>query len=582
MNNLKYSEILRLNKELESNTQRSLYTIALLSNVVVHQGKEIIEYLLRDTGINANIELGDYDNVVQDSQKQGKSDATIIFWELANLVDGLQYKIELLTDDEIEAIEQKTKSEIGFTIKHLENSPLILINKFSSFFFSSSVIDDRKLDGLVDRLNKFLETISQSNIKLISLDKIIAGVGVSNSFDPRYYYSSKAPYTVTFFKAYAQFIKPFIMSANGMAKKALIFDCDNTLWKGILGEDGVRGIELSPSTKNGAIFQEIQSIALSLIQQGVIIGLCSKNNPEDVDEMLTNHPDMVLQDKHITIKAVNWSDKVTNLKNISKELNIGLDSMVFVDDSQFEVSLIKKQLPEVTVLQVPEKLYEYSQMIRSSLGLFYNLAHSVEDSIKTKIYREQKQRDQVKSEFSTMDEYLSSLELKVAIFKNDESLISRMSQMTQKTNQFNLTTKRYTEIEIESMVLSLKTDVYAFSVEDKFGDGGVTGLCIVNFDDDVAVIDSFLMSCRVIGRNIEYVFMDHIVTSLIKSNIVNIKSKFIKTMKNMQVEEFFKSCSFQLENEEGSVKNYNLTVNKYKKNEIEYIEVESHEQWRRK
>ena len=134
MNNLKYSEILRLNKELESNTQRSLYTIALLSNVVVHQGKEIIEYLLRDTGINANIELGDYDNIVQDSQKQGKSDATIIFWELANLVDGLQYKIELLTDDEIEAIEQKTKSEIGFTIKHLENSPLILINKFSSLF----------------------------------------------------------------------------------------------------------------------------------------------------------------------------------------------------------------------------------------------------------------------------------------------------------------------------------------------------------------------------------------------------------------------------------------------------------------
>jgi FkbH-like protein len=573
MKNLKYSEILKLNKELEDSTQKS-YNISLLSNVIVHQGKEIIEYLLRDSGINANIVLGDYDNIVQDSRKQIKTNATIIFWELSNLVDGLQYKIDLLTEDKYKEIEQKIESEIEYVVKNLEQCPLLLINNFSSIFFSKFAITNSKLDKLSDRLNKFIGRLNQSNIKLINLDKIITDIGTNNSFDARYYYSSKAPYTVSFFKNYAQAIKPLIMSSNGMAKKALIFDCDNTFWKGILGEDGIDGIDVSAETKNGVIFQEIQSIALSLSQSGVILGLCSKNNPEDVDEVLANHTDMVLRDKDITIKEVNWSDKATNLRNIAKILNIGLDSMVFVDDSHFEVNLIKEQLPEVTVLQVPEKLYEYPQMLRNNLGLFYNLSSTVEDSNKTGIYREQIHREEVKTEFSNIDDYLASLKIIVNVFKNERSLIPRMAQMTQKTNQFNLTTKRYTEAEIENMVLSSTTDVIAFSVKDNYGDSGVTGLCIVDIDNNEdAFIDTFLMSCRVIGRNIEYVFMDYIIQYIIDKKISIIESKYKKTLKNKQVEKFYDGCSFNLMNETETIKNYNLTVNEYEQSKIKYIEV---------
>jgi len=572
MNNLKYSEILRLNKELEDNDAES-YNISFFSNVVVHQVKEITECLLRNNKINANVSIGDYDNIVQDSNKKLDAKAIIIFWELGNLLDGFNYKIDLIHDNKITEIENKIKSEIKFVIKNLELCPILLINKFSSLFFSKLSIKNNKLDKLADRLNLFLEDLSQINMKLINLDKIIADIGIDKSFNSRDYYSSKAPYTVNFFKKYAQAIKPLIMSANGKSKKVLIFDCDNTLWKGILGEDGIGGIELSADTKNGLIFQEIQSIALSLSQQGVILGLCSKNNLEDVDEVLMNFPDMILQDKHITIKEINWSDKVTNLRKISKKLNIGLDSFVFIDDSSFEINLVKEQLPEIKVFQVPELLHEYPQMLRDNLGLFYNLSATQEDYDKTKIYREQIKREEIKDNFSSIQDYLISLELKVTIFKNELSLVSRMAQMTQKTNQFNLATKRYTETEIKNIVLSPTADIFAFSAKDKYGDSGVTGLCIVNINNQNALIDTFLMSCRVIGRNIEFFFMDYIVKSLINKNVITIKSIYNNTMKNKQVEEFYDNCSFDIMNRSKLSKHYILEISKYKQHKKKYIEL---------
>jgi FkbH-like protein len=391
----------------------------------------------------------------------------------------------------------------------------------------------------------------------------------------RYYYSSKALYTIDFFKAYAEYVKPFIISANGKAKKALIFDCDNTLWKGILGEDGFDNIEMSTHTKDGNIFAEIQSMALAINKQGILIGLCSKNNPGDVDEVIQSHPDMQLRDEHITINKSNWSNKVTNLKEIATELNIGLDSLVFVDDSSFEVNLISEQLPEITVLQVPERLYEYPKMLRGNLELFYNLSLTAEDQNKIKMYKQQVKRESIKKEFTDIEDYLASLELKMTIFEDDESIIPRMSQMTQKTNQFNLTTKRYTEGDVRNFIDDLDSNVYAFSVADKFGDSGVTGLCIVsaNSKNESAEIDTLLMSCRIIGRNIEYAFMDHVIGKTKEKKISVMKAKYIKTRKNEQVKEFYDKCSFDLVDQNESVREYSLETKNYETKNLNYIEV---------
>ena len=575
---LKYSEILNLNKDLKKKDQNEAYKILLLANIEAHQSKEIIECSLRLEGINANVDVGDYDNIVQESEKRTGAHAVIIFWELFNLIDGLQFKIELLNKTEIDKIEERIKNEIDFTIKNLKECPLLIINKFSSLLFSSFSIENNHLEKLATRLNKYLDKIEKKNLNIVGIDNVISFLGVKKSYDLRFLYSSKAPYTIEFFKNYCQLIKPLFMAINGKSKKALIFDCDNTLWKGVLGEEGFNNIEMSSETKDGAIFKEVQSIALSLVSKGILIGLCSKNNANDVDEVLSNHKDMVLRNNHITIKKVNWSDKVSNLIEISKELNIGLDSIVFIDDSDFEINFIKEQLPQVTVLKVPDKLHNYPAMLRENLNFFYRLSNTSEDKSKTKMYKEQRHREDQKSKFSSLNDFLVSLKLKIKIFKNEKSLIPRMSQMTQKTNQFNLTTKRYSETEIENFIKSKNSDVYTFSVDDKFGSSGVTGLCILsNKKDQKIQIDSFLMSCRIIGRNIEYVFIDYIIEQLKIDGFTSLTSKFISTIKNKQVLNFFENCNFDLIDQNDSCKNYFLSLSKYKISEISYIEVVDNE-----
>jgi FkbH-like protein len=576
MKDLKYSKILELNKQQGDRLKSNPYNITVLSNIIVHQIKEICEYCLRKEGINANVKIGDYDNIVQDSIKYSTSNLVIIFFEFCNIIDGLQYKAELFSNEQIDVILEKTKTEINLIFKNLGKTSLVLFNKFTSLTFSGSNIRKTNLKKMVDLLNRYLVDNSPANVKVVDLEKVIANIGITNSLDLRYYYSSKALYTIDFFKSYSNYIKPYIMSANGKNKKAIIFDCDNTLWKGILGEDGFDNIEMSSGTKDGAIYAEIQSIALALNKRGILIGLCSKNNPSDLNEVIKSHPDMQLRDEHITINKSNWSDKMTNLLNITEELNIGLESLVFVDDSSFEVNLIKQQLPEVKVLKVPDKLYDYPRMMRENIDLFYNLSSSAEDTEKVKMYKQQQIRERAKKEFTNIEEYLSSLELKVSICENNERIISRISQMSQKTNQFNLTTRRYTEIDIKNFILNPASKTFAFSVSDKFGDNGVTGLCIINFVEknmQIAVIDTFLMSCRIIGRNIEYAFMDYLIKYLKNIDVQTITAKFVKSQKNEQVRNFFDRCSFRLINSDSEIREYILDIRKYKPKNFKYIEV---------
>ena len=575
MKEFKYSEILKLNQEIGDTLKSGIYNITILSNITIHQIKEIFEHRLRIEGINAHVNIGDYDNIVQDSKKYQESNVIILFWEICNINDGLHYNVELFSKEQLDEILERTKLEINLVLKNLKKTSLIIINKFTAIHFSRFNIRLTNLEELANKLNLYLEDKISGNVRLVDLEKVIANIGVEKCQDMRFYYSSKSLYTINFFKSYSEYIKPLIMSVNGKAKKALIFDCDNTLWKGILGEDGFDNIEMSKTTKDGAIFSEIQAMALALTKQGILIGLCSKNNPSDINEVIKSHPDMQLKDEHITINKSNWSDKVSNLKEMSKELNIGLDSFVFIDDSSFEVNLVKAQLPEITVLQVPVKISEYPGMLRNNFGLFYNLSFTSEDMQKREMYKQQVRRENDSKEFSDIEDYLTSLELKMTIYHNDKSIIPRMSQMSQKTNQFNLTTKRYSEGDITNYIEDENSEVYAIDVSDKFGNSGITGLCIMNFKEEkhFAEIDTFLMSCRIIGRNIEYAFIDNIIEVVKEKNINFVKGKYIRTRKNEQVENFYNMCSFSLIDESNSVRNYNLNISEYKAKNIHYIKV---------
>jgi FkbH-like protein len=570
MMELKYFELLAKNKELAEAITGEPVQIKILSNIIVHQLKEVLEYSLRIEGIPAIVALGNYDNILQDAV-QLQNEKVVIFWEISNILDQLPYKIDLFSDNEYEELTSKVKSEITLLLNLLQEVPFVVFNLFSAIPFTNQYLLPSKLDQMASSLNKFIRQEATANIHLVSLDKVYAQIGLEQAIDMRNYYTSKALYKPDFFKKYALHVEPAFRAILGKVKKALIFDCDNTMWSGVLGEDGVEKLKMSASEPAGVPFSAVQSLALQLHAQGVLLGLCSKNNPQDVDDILSNHPDMQVRDEHLVIKRVNWQDKISNLREIAKELNIGLDSILFIDDSDFEVNLIREQLPEVRVLQVPKKAYQYPQLFQQTVAAFFNPYLTEEDRNKSGMYKQQFARENSKNEFGTLEDYIRSLEIKIILYEDAPELIDRMVQMTQKTNQFNLTTRRYTETEMRTFVDSDAYKVVAIGVEDKYGDNGITGLAILRYEPEGVLIDSLLMSCRIIGRSIEWKFLDTLISHYSSETIY---ATFKASSKNQQVTDFYQQAGFTLVQEIAEEKHYKISKSEYKEHAtLDYIAV---------
>lgn len=575
MESLKYTEILQLNKELAKENYNIKFSAKILSNVTVNSFKEIIEYSLRLKKNNPKIEIGNFDNIVQDSITSSDHNLVFVFYDVLNIIDNVSSYFESLDDNSILELEQKIKSEIELILINLKATPTVIFNTFSAASIVSPFVNQTKLEKFVLSLNDYLYGLTVKNLVLVNIDKIIFELGRAQAFDFRFYQSSKAPYTISFFKTYIRAIESTILKVTGKVKKAIIFDCDNTLWKGIVGEDGIENIQMAANTSYGKAFHDVQCIAKHLSKNGILVGLCSKNNLSDVDEIINKHKDMILSNEDIIIKKVNWNDKATNLQEIASELNIGIDSLLFVDDSDYEINLVKERLPDLKTFQVPKNSYLYKNELLDFIYQNTSIVVSDEDLKKTEQYKVQLVREIDKNNFDSMDSYLSSLKIKLDFYKDDMSQIIRVSQLTQKTNQFNLTTYRYTETEIEKFMNSNSKHVFTTSVSDKFGDSGLTVVCIVFIDKDKshATIDSLLMSCRIIGRNIEFVFMDQVFQYLKSLGVKSIDSKFLKTAKNNQVADFYEKLGFSINKDEDNQKDYSLDLAEYQNSNIDYIEI---------
>jgi FkbH-like protein len=577
MREMKYTEILQANRVLgKTLAQKPEYKVVVLSNIITSQFNDIFEYKLRSNQIKAIVSSGDYDNILQDSSKYALVNAIVVFWELANLIDGLQYKATAMNHEVVEALIEKTKSEIDLLFQTLSKTSIVIFNQFSSLAFNYSFLDENKFDYICKNLNRYLEENCPDNFFIINIDKILSRLSIEKCIDFRYYYSSKSLYTIEFYKTYAEFISSILLSTQGKNKKALIVDCDNTIWKGTVGEDGINDIELSSNDKSGNVFEEVQHLILALSKQGIIIGICSKNNLDDVNEIFEKRIDMTIKEKDILIKKINWENKVLNLQEIADELNIGLDSLVFIDDSKFEIDFVKEQLPEVTTLQVPDRAYAYPDYFRKNMSLFYKHRNTTEDFKRLELYKDEQRRKIERQKFRSVDEYLQSLSLGIEIGINDRPHIGRIAQLTQKTNQFNLTTNRYTEVDIQNFMKSEVFKVYTLRAKDKFGDYGLTGVAIIKGFDKLSVMDSFMMSCRILGRNIEIAFFNFIVNDLRLNGYQKLESHYIRTNKNSQVESFYESLGLLVSSNNGQIKTYNLDINNYNSKKINYITVENY------
>lgn len=322
-------------------------------------------------------------------------------------------------------------------------------------------------------------------------------------------------------------------------KKCLVLDLDNTLWGGILGEDGPDGIKLGFDPA-GASFLAFQQAVLDLHNRGIILAINSKNNYEDAMHLIRTHPNMVLKENNFVAVRINWSDKVSNMREIARELNIGLDSFVFLDDDPFNRSTIRACLPEVETPEFPSNPEKYANFLIELESFQGGGTITDEDKMRGNLYVTERLRKATEKNFLSTEDFLRSLEITVNFYQNDRGNLARLAQLTEKTNQFNMNKIPMTESEIINHVDDHTKLVVYTSARDRFGDYGIIGLALVNKTSDVWLINSMLMSCRALGRGIEEAFLEGLAGKARKNSAKKLRVEFTKTEKNQPAEDFLK------------------------------------------
>lgn len=402
-------------------------------------------------------------------------------------------------------------------------------------------------DSLFEELVKsyWIECLRQrmmrhSNVHVLRLEHVIRSAGKSSFYSDKLWYMGKIPFTNAGTKLIADEISNAIELLNKPAKKLLILDLDNTLWGGILGESGIEGIELSDD-RVGAIYKKVQRLIKMMTKSGVLLAICSKNNAADVQKVWEKHPHMILRKEDFAAIRINWVDKAENILSIADELNLGVDSFVFLDDMPAERDNIRQRIPDVIVPEFPKDIEAYPKFILDVFHAYFRrMRITEEDASKIQQYVENAQRKEA-SEGISYEEFLESLQLRVEQVELNEGRLERVVQLIGKTNQFNLTTKRYTRKDIERMIDS-HFKLYTYRVSDRFGDYGLVAVIIV--DLDVPAIDSFLMSCRIMGKQVENYFINDVEEDLLEMGFSTLGAAYIPTKKNLPVSHLYDDLGY--------------------------------------
>jgi len=527
--------------------------VVLLRNYTAETIEPFLKFHLYASGMRPEISFGGYDTMHQDliapdsAVHISPSEIVVLSLILDQLAPQCHHP-----DWQVE----QTMEELGALLQQALQSThaLLVLNTFLPPFYPHNSItvtaEPTDYGEQVEELNRFLrQFVREHNGRccLIDWGRLLRLLGEQQSMDYRYWYMAKAPFKKAFLDLYAQQIAVVARALKGKAKKCIVLDCDNTLWGGIIGEDGRHGIQLNRHDYPGKAFYDFQLNLLQLKQRGVLLALCSKNNEQEVWDVLEQHPNCPLKRSDLVAWRINWQDKVSNLLGLAEELNLGLDSFVMVDDSDFECDHIRQGLPEVKVLQVPARLYDYPVLLLRD-SLFDTLSLSSEDQQRTAMYQAEGQRRTLQRHYEDMDQYLASLKIIARIHQAHPEELARVAQLTQKTNQFNLTTRRYSEADIERLARDEDSAIYSLSVQDRFGDLGLVGVLIACYEpaQRIAEIDSLLLSCRALGRGLESVFANRAMDALEQRwDIGQWQAAYRPTRKNGQVAEFWPGLGFE-------------------------------------
>jgi FkbH-like protein len=381
------------------------------------------------------------------------------------------------------------------------------------------------------------------NLFVYDLAAITANLGYQNVFDPKMYVNADMVYHIDFLPHIAKAVADVVLSVGGTFKKCLILDLDNTTWGGIIGDDGPEGIQIG-YLGLGKVFTDLQLWASALKRRGIILAICSKNTEDIAKEPFLSHPDMVLRMDDIAVFVANWETKVDNIRYIQSVLNIGFDSMVFVDDNPFEREMVRTGLPDVTVPELPADPVDYLPYLKS-LNLFETASFTEEDELRTRQYRDEAARNMLLRTFGNEHDFLASLEMQSDVKPFDAFSIPRVAQLTQRSNQFNLRTVRYTEEETAHMAANAEYVTLSLSLEDKFGDHGLIAVVIMRQQDDRTLfVDTWIMSCRVLKRGMEQFTLNAMVAEAKNRGVATIVGEYLPTKKNGIVKDHYAGLGF--------------------------------------
>lgn len=473
-------------------------------------------------------------------------------------------KYSTLADNELESIdsiysnitENLSAKIIYYNYTEIDDS---VFGNYSNKTPSSFLFQLRKLN-----YELMVSASGKPNMFLCDISTLQNQVGKSMVFQPSLYISTEMVLSIDILPMVATKTIDLVQAINGKIKKCVILDLDNTTWGGIIGDDGIENIQVG-SLGIGKAFSELQYWVKKLKNRGIIVAICSKNTESVAKEPFEKHPDMILRLKDISVFKANWENKADNIRQIQSILNIGFDSMVFLDDNPFERNIVRENIPEITVPELPEDPANYLEFLYN-LNLFETVSFSSEDSERTKLYQIEAERVKEYKKFTNEDDFLENLNMVSDIKPFNKFNTPRVAQLSQRSNQFNLRTVRYSEGDIERMATSEDYATFTFTLEDRFGDNGLICVVILHKENkETLFVDTWFMSCRVLKRGMENFVLNQLVEYAKENNFKTIKGEYIPTAKNAMVKDHYMDLGFQ---KEDSFFTMNVDDYKYKTNYV--------------
>lgn len=527
--------------------------IAILSGSTIGEIKNILEIFLLDYGIKANFFEGQYNRFYEEGAffnkelKEFCPDIIYIHTTNKNISEFPQIND---TDDEINLKldnEFKKFKDIWDNLKATYNCTIIQNNFELLQYRLMGNMDIYSKNGSLNYINELNQKFynyarNTSNFFINDINYLSAYYGLEKWFENSYWYLYKYALSLEAIPLLCYNIASIIKSLLGKNKKSLILDLDNTLWGGIIADDGIENIKLGLDSPEGMIFYDFQKYIKGLSKLGISLNVCSKNE-EGTAYLGFDHRFSILNKNDFISFKANWNEKYKNILEISNEINIGTDSMVFIDDNPVERDIVKNNISDISIIELT-KPENYLNILDKS-NFFELTILSNDDKSRNEFYKANIQRNLDSANFEDYSSYLKSLNMKCEIETVNEKNILRVTQLINKTNQFNFTTKRYTESEIRLILNSEYYFTLSIRLKDKFGDNGIVSVVIVSIHSEYVKIDLWVMSCRVFKRNLEFAVFDEIIKKCVDLNVNKIRGIYIPSKKNIIIKDFYNSLGFK-------------------------------------